>query len=164
MTRLKRLDAALLDDLSRQALTSPRLRDNYNFHPRPDDHVQRLCIALEPDSYVRPHRHPEADKWEFLVALRGRVLLLLFDDDGCVTERLTLQPTGDVTGLEIAPNTWHTLLAEDSGTVVLEVKQGPYIPVSFSNFADWSPRESSSDVARYQTWCRTANLGDYYYR
>ena len=162
MSRLKRLDATLLDDLSRQALTSPRLRDNFNFHPRPDDQVQRLCIALEPESYVRPHRHPEAEKWEFLVALRGRLLMLLFDDAGCVTERMILKPAGGISGIEIEPNTWHTLLAEVSGTVILEVKQGPYIPVSFSNFADWSPRESSNDVARYQSWCRTAQLGGYY--
>jgi len=162
MTRLKRVDGALLADLSRQALTSPRLRDNYNFHPRPDDHVQRLCIALEPDSYVRPHRHPEAEKWEFLVALRGRVLVLLFDDDGHVTERLNLEPLGKLSGIEIGANTWHTLLADVSGTVVLEVKQGPYIPVSFSNFADWSPRESSNDVSRYLSWCRSARLGDHY--
>lgn len=162
MARIKRLDAALLSDLSRQALASPRLRDNHNFHPRPDDQVQRLCIALEPESYVRPHRHPEADKWEFLVALQGRLLLLLFEDDGSVTERLTLAPAGEVSGIEIAPNTWHTLLAETSGTVILEVKQGPYIPVSFSNFADWSPRESSGDVPRYQAWCRSAQPGDRY--
>ena len=162
MTKLKRLDAALLADLSRQALTSPRLRDNYNFHPRPDDHVQRLCIALEPDSYVRPHRHPEAEKWEFLVALQGRVLVLLFDDDGCVTERLNLEPVGALSGIEIEPNTWHTLLAEVTGSVILEVKQGPYIPVSFSNFAPWSPRETSTDVGRYLDWCRGAQLGDRY--
>ncbi len=122
--------------------------------------MQRLCIALEPDSYVRPHRHPEAEKWEFLLALQGRLLLLLFDDDGVVTERLTLDPNGPLRGIEIEANTWHTLLAETPGTVILEVKQGPYIPVSFSNFAEWSPRESSSDVPRYQTWCRGASLGD----
>ena len=162
MSRLKRLDAALLDDLSRQALTSPRLRDNFNFHPARTTTCSGLCIALEPDSYVRPHRHPEADKWEFLVALRGRLLMLLFDDDGCITERLTLEPVGGISGIEIEPNTWHTLLAEVTGTVVMEIKQGPYIPVSFSNFADWSPRESSPDVARYRSWCRSAQLGDYY--
>lgn len=162
MSRLKKLDSGLLADLSRQALTSPRLRDNFNFHPRPDDRVQRLCIALEPDSYVRPHRHPEADKWEFLVALQGRLLLLLFDEEGVVTERLTLDPSGRLRGIEIEPNTWHTLLAEVPGTVILEIKQGPYIPVSFSNFADWSPRESSHEVRRYQAWCRTARLGDRY--
>lgn len=156
---VKRLDEELLKDLSQQALLSPRLRDNYNFHERPEDRVQRLCIALEPDSYVRPHRHREPDKWEFLIALKGGCLLLLFERDGTVAERHILHPGGDLRGIEIPPDTWHTLLAEESGTVIMEIKQGPYIPVSFSNFAEWSPRETSPRVKAYQEWCRRAKPG-----
>ncbi len=159
---IKRLDATLLTDLSRQALASPRLRDNHNFHQRPEDRVQRLCIALEPESYVRPHRHPEKDKWEFLLALQGSCQLVLFDDHGTVIERLRLSTQGELRGIEIAPNTWHTLLADSTGTVILEVKQGPHAPVAFSNFADWSPRETSPEVRRFQAWCRTANPGARY--
>lgn len=160
--RIKRLDTALLTELSRQALSSPRLRDNYNFHERPDERVQRLCIALEPDSYVRPHRHPEDGKWEFLLALTGTVLLLTFDAEGHILERLRLEPHGALRGVEISPDTWHTLLAEAPGTVILEVKQGPYLPVAFSNFAAWSPREGSPQAREFQNWCRSARPGERY--
>ena len=66
---------------------------------------------------------------------------------------------GALRGIEIEANTWHTLLAEQPGTVLMEVKQGPYAPVSFSNFAPWSPHEGAADVRKFMTWCRRAQPG-----
>ena len=158
--RIKRLDTHLFGELTRQAIASPRLRDNHNFHPRPEDPVQRLCIALEPDSYVRPHRHPEFNKWEFLVVLQGAVVLLTFDDAGVVEERLEMSAQGELRGVEIPADTFHTLMATKSGTVILEVKTGPYTPVSYTNFADWAPRRETPDAQHFKEWCLTAQPGD----
>jgi cupin fold WbuC family metalloprotein len=63
-TTPKLIYQALLEQLTSDAVGSTRLRTNYNLHPQLDDPVQRLCNAMEPDTYVRPHRHPQEDCWE----------------------------------------------------------------------------------------------------
>ncbi|OXK65154.1 hypothetical protein CD802_26780, partial [Escherichia coli] len=40
---------------------------------------------LPPGTYVRPHRHPHT--FELLLPLRGRFVVLNFDDRGTVTHR-----------------------------------------------------------------------------
>ncbi|MEY2632056.1 MAG: hypothetical protein RIR00_710, partial [Pseudomonadota bacterium] len=85
---MKYLSPADLDELSRQAAASPRQRANRNLHDCLDAPVQRLAIAMEPATYVRPHRHPHT--WEQLHPLRGRFLVLYFDEAGTVTGRTIL--------------------------------------------------------------------------
>lgn len=81
---MKLFDQALLDELVLKAKASPRLRANHNVHNELHEPVQRLFIAIEPGSYVRPHLHPEAEKWEFFMVLRGKLAALLFDEKGKV--------------------------------------------------------------------------------
>ena len=84
--------------------------------------MQRLAIAMEPGTYIRPHRHPQT--WELLTKLRGRFVVLQFNDDGVVTQRTLLGEETKV--LEMPAFTWHAVLSVDAGGVVFEVKQGPY--------------------------------------
>ncbi len=108
---MKLFDDRLLDELVARAKASPRLRANHNVHAGLDEPVQRLFIAIEPGSYVRPHRHPGKEKWEFFLVLRGRLAALLFDAVGKVLRREELAAGGPVHGFEIPPGTWHCVVA-----------------------------------------------------
>ena len=133
------IDKKLLDETTERAKQSPRLRMNYNFHESLDDPINRLINAMEPDTYLRPHRHKNPDKNEVFLMLRGKAALFLFDDDGNITEQVILDPEAEVYGGEIPCDVWHTLIVLESGSVVYEVKQGPFAPLSPENVAPWSP-------------------------
>jgi cupin fold WbuC family metalloprotein len=156
---MKRIDQTLLTTLSTQAAASPRLRAHHNLHPQLGDPVQRLCIAMEPGTYVRPHRHMQPETWEILLILSGAVALLIFDDSGKVLERIELAAGGEVTAVEIPANTWHAVASLKAGTVVFEVKQGPYAPISEVNYAPWSPAEGEQ-VEALEGWYHRAQAGD----
>ncbi len=152
---MKTIDTALLDALAQQAQQSPRRRANHNLHAELADPIQRLAIAMEPDTYVRPHRHPHT--WELLYPLRGRFLVLHFDEQGTVTERAIL---GDGTAvLETPAGTWHAVLSLDEGGVIFEVKHGPYQAIADADFAVWSP--AAGDTAdELMDWYAAARIGE----
>ena len=138
--------------LSQAALKSPRRRANQNLHSELSDPIQRLAIAMAPDSYVRPHRHPHT--WELLTSLRGRFLGLHFDEGGRVVARTVLGE--DSAAVETPANTYHSMLALDDDAVLLEVKHGPYLPIN--DFAPWSPPEGPG-VPAFVEWMKRATVG-----
>lgn len=121
------IDEKLLDEVSRQAETSPRLRMNYNFHETLDAKAQRLLNALEPDTRLAVHRHRKTA--ETYIVLRGAVKVLFYTADGEVSETFLLNPENKNYGIHIPKGQWHTLEVLESGTVIFEVKDGPYMPV-----------------------------------
>lgn len=147
---MKLINDALLNETIEKAKQSPRLRMNYNFHEELDDPVNRLLNAMEPGTYLRPHRHLNPDKDEIFLLLRGKVAVFTFDNDGHVQETLLLDPLAGVYGAEIKAGVWHTLLVLQSGSVVYEVKQGPFAPLAPDNLAPWSPAADDTEgVAAY---------------
>lgn len=150
---MKQLSASMLDALSLQAQQSPRRRANHNLHPELNDPIQRLAIAMEPDTLVLPHRHPQT--WEMLFPLRGRFLVLHFDATGRVTERAVLGE--DCKVLENPAGTWHAVLSLDRGGVIFEVKQGPYMPIGEADFAPWAGDRSAGEL---NAWYARAHIGD----
>ena len=137
---MKIINKQLLDETSERAKQSPRLRMNYNFHEQLDDPVNRLLNAMEPDTYIRPHRH------------------LNPDNDGNITEKLLLDPLAGSYGAEIKPGIWHSLLVLESGTVIYEVKPGPFAPLHPENMAPWSPEpDDEKGIDEYLTYL-TSNL------
>lgn len=138
-----------LDKTSEEAEAAPRKRKNYNFHESYLDPVQRLLNAIEPGTYIRPHRHVDPDKTEMFLALRGRAVAVQFDDNGSIADHLVVGEGEDGIGVEFAPGTWHTFLSLRSGTVLFEVKNGPYIENTDKNFAKWSPPEGSPEAQKY---------------
>jgi cupin fold WbuC family metalloprotein len=150
---LKQLDDSMLDALSRQARQSPRRRANRNLHDDLSDPIQRLAIAMEPDTLVLPHRHPHT--WELLFPLRGRFLVLHFDDGGTVTDRTVLGE--DCRVLENPAGVWHAVLSLDGGGVIFEVKHGPYLPVSGGDTGPWA---KGGDAAALNAWYARARVGD----
>lgn len=147
-SRIRRIDQALLDRVSAEAARHPRLRMNLNFHQH-EEPVQRFLNAVEPGSYVRPHRHVDPPKWEMFVCLRGRGGVVVFDDAGRIVEVYPLDPTRGTFGVEIAAGAWHSIVSLAPGSVFLEVKEGPYEPKHAGVFAPWSPAPDDPRVADF---------------
>ena len=123
---MKIINKDLLDEITRQAKESPRLRMNYNLHDSLDAKTQKLLNALEPGTILPIHRHPNTN--ETYLLLRGKLNVILYNDKKEVLE--TMHPdtaTGNY-GLDIPAGQWHSIEVLESGTVILEVKDGPYIP------------------------------------
>ena len=156
---MKVIDTSMLSGLTDAAQSAARKRTNLNFHQSSDEAVQRLLIAMEPGSYVRPHRHLDARKWELFIVLQGELVALFFDDLGRVEQRLQLSSSGSVRGFEIPPGVWHCTVALAPGTVFAEVKQGPYVPTCDKDFAAWAPPEGDARCARFLKWFETAEVG-----
>ena len=144
-----RIDSQLLDKTSAKAKTSPRRRMNYNFHENLDDKLQRMLNAMEPFSYIQPHKHETPDKREVFFALRGRFVVIEFDELGNVTDHILLDPLKGNFGAEIPERTFHTIIALDPDTVAYEVKDGPYTPIDDKNFASWAPKEGAAEIDNY---------------
>ena len=123
---MKLIDKQLLDDVSRQAQKSDRLRKNYNFHQSLDDKCHRFLNAVEPGTMVEIHRHPTKD--ESFVLLRGRVRVNTYNDDGTVLESIVLCPKEGLYGVDIPKNVWHNVECLESGSVFFECKEGPFVP------------------------------------
>ena len=123
---MKVIDNNLIDSVVAQAKESPRLRMNYNFHESLDDKCHRLLNAMEPGTVVPVHRHPTKD--ESFVILRGKIRVNTYNDAGEVTESVVLSPADGKYGVDIAKNVWHGVECLESGSVIFEVKEGPFVP------------------------------------
>lgn len=154
------LDDILFEKLLIEARKSARKRVHYNLHKDYSEPVQRLCIALINGTYVRPHSHMNFDGWEMILVLRGHVVMLIFDESGCVKDRIEMSPDSGRIGVEMKPNTWHMLFPLSSDAIIFEVKEGPYKPKKNSDFANWSPEENSNEVVKFLAWAQTAVIGD----
>ena len=124
-----KITQAILDDLTAKAKVSPRLRMNLDLRDTDEDTSQRMLNAIEPGSPLPIHRHQKTS--ETVVCLRGRLVEEFYDDlERTCTERIELSPNGPVVALNIPAGQWHTVHALESGTVILEMKNGKYEPIS----------------------------------
>lgn len=124
-----KITQALLDKLTEEAKASPRLRMNLDLRNDENDGSQRMLNAIEPGSLLPIHRHQKTS--ETVVCLRGRLVEEFYDDlERICTERIELAPNGPVVALNIPAGQWHTVSALESGTVILEMKNGAYEPLS----------------------------------
>ncbi len=124
-----KITQAILDDLTAKAKESPRLRMNLDLRDSAEDTSQRMLNAIEPGSPLPIHRHQKSS--ETVVCLRGRLVEEYYDElERICTERIELSPNGPVVALNIPAGQWHTARALESGTVILEVKDGKYEPLS----------------------------------
>ena len=118
------INKELLDDLTAQAKAAPRLRMNLDLRNSAEDGSQRMLNAIEPESEVPVHRHMKTS--ETVVVLRGRVVEEYYSSEGVVEECIELAAGGPVCALNIPVGQWHTLRSLESGTVILEMKDGAY--------------------------------------
>lgn len=118
------IDTNLLDTLTNQAKASPRLRMNLDLRNTPDDQSQRMLNALEPGMVMPIHRHQHTS--ETVVMLRGKVKWLYYNDKGELTDTILVEAGGDICGLSVPKGQWHSLECLESGSVILECKNGPW--------------------------------------
>jgi cupin fold WbuC family metalloprotein len=149
MMQVHLINQQSLHDLSAQAKQSPRLRKNLNFHASNEATCHRLLNALEPGTYVQPHRHLAHEKDETLVVVAGRIGVLLFDANGSLLQSLVLAPLTENVGIHIPVGTFHSMVALSTGSIFFEAKAGPYIAISEHERAAWAPAETDPNAAAY---------------
>jgi cupin fold WbuC family metalloprotein len=132
--------------LSEEARRRPRLRLNRNLHEMADP-VHRLLNAVEPGSYIRPHRHRTAPRDETVVVVSGSLGLLLFDDVGAVTRSELLRPAPGPFLADIRAGVWHSFVSMEPGTVFFEAKAGPFVLPPPEDLAGWAPAEGEKPAA-----------------
>lgn len=156
---MKIISDQTLSELSQKAALLPRRRLNLNFHEELSDPINRMLNAFELGTYVQPHKHENPDKREVFIVLRGSLLLVIFDDSGNPIDFILLDPAKGTHAIEIPAGVWHSVISLAQGTVVYEIKDGPYIQPLDKNFASWAPKEGDMDCENY-----LSRLTDQYYQ
>ena len=146
---MKIIDNKLLNNLSTQARANPRLRQNLNLHQSYDEPSQRLLNAMEPASYIRPHRHLRDPKPESFIGLRGRLALLIFADGGQVEQVIPFGPREEALGVDLPAGIWHSVVCLEEGSVFYETKPGPFVPIYDKDLAPWAPEAESVEAVGY---------------
>lgn len=123
----------LLDKVTAQAEASPRRRMNFNLHESLDAKAQRLINVLLPGTILPIHRHRHTA--ETYALLRGKMFVVFYDDMGAQIERYLLDPTIGNYGVQIAKGQWHSVEVIEP-SAILEVKDGPYTPLSPEDMMD----------------------------
>lgn len=129
---MKIIDNQLMDSVVEQAKESPRLRMNYNFHAGMEDMCHRMLNALEPGTVIPIHRHATKDK--SIVLLRGKIRVNIHNDQGEVKESVVLCHEEGNLGVDIQKQEWHSVESLESGSIIFEVKAGPYMPEDVTVF------------------------------
>jgi len=141
------------NDLIQKAIDSskisPRKRIILPFHKLPSDNLHRMLNALQPNSYVQPHRHLDPPKAESIIVLKGAIIFVEFNNTGEIENFCRLSSESFNIGVDIEPGIFHTFFAVVADTVLFEVKPGPYEQISDKDFASWAPTEGSESAFEY---------------
>ncbi|MBP3679079.1 MAG: WbuC family cupin fold metalloprotein [Bacteroidaceae bacterium] len=122
---MKIIDEKLIGGVIEEAKKSPRLRKNYNFHQSLGDKCHRFLNALEVGTEVPVHHHVTKD--ETFIILKGRIRVNTYNDEGEILESIVLSQEEGRVGVDIPKNTWHNVECLESGSVIFEVKEGPFV-------------------------------------
>lgn len=122
------INEQLFEKVTRRAQNSPRLRMNYNFHQSIEEKRHRMLNAVEPGTVMPIHRHLASS--ETVALLRGKIHWYFYDDNGKVDEEVVLDANGDLRCINVEKGRWHSLECLESGSVLLESKDGAYQPLT----------------------------------
>ena len=122
------INTQLLDNVSSSAKKSERLRMNYNLHESLDSKVQRLLNAMEPGTIIPIQGHKNSA--ETLMLVRGKMKVVLYDDNKNVIEEAILSHELGNYGVHIPIGVWHRVEVLEPDTILFEVKEGPYESLS----------------------------------
>lgn len=123
-----KITQVILDNLTEQAKASPRLRMNLDLRNSAEDQSQRMLNAIEPGSPLPIHRHQKTS--ETMVCLRGRLQVEFYDElERICMDSFVIEPNGINVAVSIPIGVWHTVHALESGTCILEMKDGAYEPL-----------------------------------
>ena len=145
------VNADIIEAKSLEAKSNPRKREILVLHRSDADTLQRMLNALEPGSYIRPHRHHTPPKAESLILLNGSIGFVPFFDDGTpdTGNFVLLDRARGAIAVDYRESVWHTYFALEPNTVVFEVKPGPYEAATDKDVAPWSPAENAPDAQSY---------------
>jgi len=138
---VKIITRELLAQVSAEARQNQRLRQNHNMHPSNESRCHRLLNAIEPGSYIRPHRHLDPEKDEGFVLMSGRLGIVTFTESGEVAETTVLSHATGHLAADIPHGVYHTALSLESGTVFYEIKAGPYRTLNEEETVAWAPED-----------------------
>ncbi|MGD1892383.1 MAG: WbuC family cupin fold metalloprotein [Cyclobacteriaceae bacterium] len=155
------IDQTLIEQKARDARESDRKRNIHVLHTGDEDTLQRMLNAFQPGTYVAPHRHVAVPKAEAVLVIQGSLGFVRFADDGTyqAEDFVYMNPKKGVFGVDYRAGVWHTFIALEPDTVVLEVKPGPYDAVTDKEFASWAPKEGEIEADDY-----LATLEDHFRR
>lgn len=144
-----------MDSLIDEAKINPRRRKHKNLHADYQEACQRFFNAIEPNSYLRPHYHGPYQGAETLIAIKGLLAFIAFGSEGEVQAAHFFGAGGHVheqgvaVGIEVQPGQWHTVVSLESGSILLEMKGGPFDPEAPKYFAPWAPEEMTQEGEIY---------------
>ncbi len=143
------IDAALIEQAIEVSRKSPRGRVILPFHGTYSDPLQRMLNALQPGSYIQPHRHLAPPKAESIVVLKGAICYVSFKETGETDKHVIVSAGSDTVGIDTEAGVYHTFFALEEDTVLYEVKPGPYDEKTDKDFAIWAPAEGSAQAKEY---------------
>ena len=117
------INKEFLVKLFEQAVENPRLRQNLDLRTSSADTSQRMLNVLLPGTVVPIHRHPNSN--ENVLLLCGKLVEVIYDENGKEKERIHLDPTIGNYGCVIPPGVWHTVEVLKP-SVIYEAKDGKY--------------------------------------
>lgn len=144
-----KIDQKLLDEMNLKSRVAKRGRAHYTFHKSDDDTLQRMLNAMQPGTYLQPHKHENPDKQEIFLVLSGKFLVVEFEEDGKISDYMILDAISHQFAAEVAERVFHTVICLAPDSIAYEVKDGPYKPIDDKNFASWAPKEGDPDCAEY---------------
>nr|WP_319541272.1 WbuC family cupin fold metalloprotein [uncultured Pseudodesulfovibrio sp.] len=143
------LSLTMVGALLAQSREAPRKRMLQTLHTSHDALAHRMFNAMQPGTYIMPHRHLDPPKDETILVMAGSLIFVQFTDEGVVENTILLQPGTENFGIDVAPHIYHTFIPLKQDTLVFETKTGPYEPDSDKNVPDWAPREGSPEAEPY---------------
>lgn len=145
------IDMELVAAKAADARANARQREIHAFHAGDDATLHRMLNAVQPGTYVRPHRHSDPPKDEAIILLQGRLAFVAFDDEGQIDEDdlILLDREAGVIGADFRAGVWHTFVVLEPDTVLYEVKPGPYTAASDKDFANWAPEADTPGAEAY---------------
>jgi len=144
-----KINKDLINPIIKKGQESPRKRKNFNFHPDASDPMHRMIHASNKGTYVQPHKHENPDKIEAFIILKGKVLVIEFNDEGEIMDHIMMDPNSGNHGVEIPARVWHGLITLENDSVFYEVKNGPWDSSNDKFFASWAPKEGDAESEIY---------------
>ena len=148
------IDKKLISNLFEKALTNPRLRHSFDLR-NPTDGGQRMLNALLPGTVVPVHRHPQSN--ENVLLLCGKLVEIIYDENGNEIERVHLDPTVGNYGCVVPQGAWHTVEVLEP-SVIYEAKDGKYGEDGSETFDAFKAKEAEKKERASTTFSNS--LGD----
>jgi len=140
------LTLTMVGDLLALSRESPRKRMIQCVHKGDDAGVHKMFNALQPATYITPHRHSNPVKTETVLLVSGSMLYVEFTEDGKLKDHILIQPGTENFGIDVAPHVFHTFIALKPDTLLFEIKDGPYAAISDKDIPDWAPAEGTEEA------------------